>query len=203
MDDLKIDRLLGHTRDTASCPTDYYVINSLFCVYLYNFYKYNGKNDSARILLAYDRHFTDTTATYLVIPITCEFSGRAKHINYETDYSVQTMRHWILAIVNRKTKMIFMYDSLNMNDVQVFWGGLIKNLMEWKERGSKYDTRTFQIESGAHQCGSVNCGYFVGLYFHLHTINVMHSNVESYRNVCCEDFVETKYKPAILGKLNF
>lgn len=198
MNDDLLDLILKHTWKTATNPNDYHVVTSLFSVELYSFFKYNGLNETRRRLENMSKHINQKT-NYLVIPITCDYDNVSDHIQFKTDYhdKSQPMRHWILAIVNQNTRTIFMYDSMNIPGIQQHWGDLIRQWLDCEHTDVEYKIRPFKGDMQPHQSGSVNCGYFVGLYFHLHTLNINHSNVEKLKEYCTETLIEAIYKPNV------
>lgn len=125
---------------------------------------------------------------FVYMPMILENSE--SHRMGNTDYMLTNIKHWVLIILDIGKKKIEYYDSLNNYLNAVYWGDLLK---KWLGEYGKDFTLVHFNSKIVHQNGSLNCGYWVGLYTLFHTLGYNLEKIEKLEFLN-ENYIEFVYK---------
>lgn len=130
-----------------------------------------------------------------IIPIkttsqVCIALKRRDFINSKLDY--EGIAHWIIAIIHRKKRELWIMDSLNIRAIFDIWKVILTEMFKNPLTSIKKFASSTQ-----HQNNSLNCGYFCCLYAILTLRNKSFHAIENHRK-CVENYVEHKFKKRIL-----
>jgi hypothetical protein len=186
-------------RPNCSIPTHYLFDDAFACVTLYKRFKINPFNATAQ---AATQNATNTSLRQnpcsLVVPICVDLDEKT-HTTGRTNYGIKNteLRHWVLGVIHRESRVVEIYDSLAIPWVADFWG---KILIQWmKEYHDPPLHRDFPDDEALHKQwvirslqkpvqkqDSVTCGYYSVLFYRLVVAGYTFTQVETSPWVCDE-----------------
>ncbi len=219
MDGMKGDVLYRHLSNilkASKSTSKYYLMADFFsCSFLYWKYTQTHVNRIHDVVNKKSVAAFNGERDYIVLPILTDMNDE-KLVNGQINFddinqakhgSSIPMRHWMLAIIDMRSKKIEIFNSLHMKTNLDFWSCLVvKWVHEYTNEtlpvitfSSKTEHQKYKLDENGTKEYSLTCGLFVCLYFHLHLSGLSLKSIENHYKVT--EFYLSSYYINILNKL--